>query len=123
MSDKTPILKDQAYDIAKDSVMLYLPAAAVLYSALAAIWSLPFAPEVTGTVAAVVVFLGVVLKVSAKRYEENTDGYFVANDPNPMEETFRTEFTKNPFELANKGVVRLRVVDYLDTPEKESDAA
>ena len=123
MSEKTPILKDQAYDIAKDTVQLYLPAFAVLYSALAAIWNFPFAPEVTGTVAAVVVFLGVVLKVSAKRYEKDTDGYFVANDPNPMEETFRTEFTKNPFDLADKGVVRLKVVDYLGTEEKKADAA
>lgn len=112
MAEKKPILGNTAYDIAKDTVTIYLPAVGVLYSALAGIWGLPFAVEVVGTIAAFVTFLGVVLKISSKQYqnqEAQYDGAMVINDTDPMRETYRLEVDLSLDELMSKKDIKLKV--------------
>ena len=66
-------MRNETYDALKALAQVWLPAIATLYFALAKIWSLPYGPEIVGTITAVDAFLGAVLKIS-------TDSYFQAPD-------------------------------------------
>ena len=61
-------LNDRVYDALKWLCLIALPASAVLYTALAGLWGLPCAQEVSGTLAAVGAFLGALLGVSSAGY-------------------------------------------------------
>lgn len=70
VNNKT-MLTPGVYDIAKKVALIWLPAFGVLYVALASIWGLPAAEQVSGTVLAVDTFLGAVLHISAKNYDQS----------------------------------------------------
>jgi len=72
---KTPLLSNGAYDVLKRAVTIVLPALSTLYFTLAQIWSLPKSEEVVGTIAAVNTFLGVILGVSSKTYNNSDAKY------------------------------------------------
>lgn len=61
-------LHNRVYDVLKWLALIALPAAGVLYAALAAVWGWPLAAEVSETVNAVVAFLGVLIGVSTASY-------------------------------------------------------
>lgn len=114
---KPPILNNTAYDIVKDVVTLGFPAAVTLYAALAVIWGWGFSEEVVATGGAIGIFLGVLLKIAAKRYEKQPvdyDGELIANDPDPDNETYRLEFNNGLVEMSTQDEVRLKVVDMLE---------
>ena len=111
-----PVMNNTTYDVIKDVVTLALPAAIALYAGLALIWGWGFSEEVIATGGVLGVFLGVLLKIAAKRYEKLpvvTDGEFIANDPNPDNETFRFDLNNGLSQMAEKDVIRLQVVDLL----------
>ncbi len=62
-------LNEKTYELFKWLVQIVLPACAALYSALAALWGLPFSEAIVGTISAVAVFLGAVMKISNSNYE------------------------------------------------------
>lgn len=70
-----PLLSNHTYDQLKNTVTLVLPAIGALYFALAAIWGLPKAEEVVGSVAAITTFFGVVLKLSDRAYNKSDEKY------------------------------------------------
>lgn len=72
---KTPLLSNGTYDKLKHTVVLALPALGALYYALASIWGLPHAEQVVGTLAAVNTFLGLLLNVSKKSYDNSDTKY------------------------------------------------
>lgn len=74
--ESKPFLSARMYDFLKQLVQLILPALGTLYFTIAAIWGLPAAEEVVGTLAAVATFGGVVLGISKSRYD-NSDERFV----------------------------------------------
>ncbi len=57
------------YDTLKWCTLIGLPAAATLYSALAAVWSWDFSGEVAMSVTAICTFLGVLLGLSKADYK------------------------------------------------------
>lgn len=63
-------LKNETYDVLKEITTVWLPALGTLYFALSGIWGLPFGEQIVGTVTALVTFLGVVLHISTKNYNE-----------------------------------------------------
>lgn len=63
-------ISNKAYDILKWIAQYLLPAAGTLYFAIAGIWGLPYAEQVVGTITAVDTFLGVILGVSAAKYNK-----------------------------------------------------
>ncbi len=63
-------LSNKTYDVLKWIAQYLLPAAGTLYFALAGIWNLPYGEEVVGTITAVDTFLGVILGVSAAKYNK-----------------------------------------------------
>ena len=114
---KAPLLTDKWYNVGKDATTIYIPAFAVLYSALAAIWGWPYSVEVVGTSAAVVTFLGVVLKISSNRYNNQPveyNGELKVNMTDPMVDNYRLELDSDWEELAKRDEVRIKVVDESD---------
>lgn len=62
------IMPSKVYDILKWVAQILLPALGTLYFALASIWGLPCAEQVVGTITALDTFLGIILGLSAARY-------------------------------------------------------
>lgn len=63
-------MSNRTYDILKWIAQLLLPALATLYAALATIWGFPYGEEIVGTISAIDVFLGAVLKISTDQYNK-----------------------------------------------------
>lgn len=64
-------MSNKKYDVLKWFAQYLLPAAGTLYFALAGIWRLPYGEQIVGTVAAVDTFLGVILGISANKYNKD----------------------------------------------------
>jgi hypothetical protein len=69
------LINDNVYDVLKNTVELVLPALGALYFALAGFWGWPNAEAVVGSIAAVTVFLGVVLRVARNSYHNSSEKY------------------------------------------------
>ena len=63
-------MSNKVYDVLKYITLVGIPAIATLYSAIAAIWNLPYATEVTSTAAAVCTALGSLLMISSVKYRK-----------------------------------------------------
>ena len=63
-------MSDEVYDILKEFAQVWLPAIGTLYFAIASIWGLPYAEQIVGTITAVDAFLGAILGISTKKYNE-----------------------------------------------------
>ena len=66
-------LSNKVYDILKYIAQIVLPALGALYFALAKIWGFPYGTEIVGTISAVDVFLGALLKISTDQYYNELD--------------------------------------------------
>ena len=65
----------KTYDTLVFIAGIVLPALAVLYTALAEIWSLPYGKEIPATIMAVDAFLGALLKISKSKYDKADPEY------------------------------------------------
>lgn len=63
-------MSNKTYDILVWIAQIVLPAIGTLYAALAGIWGLPYGEQIVGTITAVDVFLGAVLKISNNQYKK-----------------------------------------------------
>lgn len=63
-------MSNRTYDVLKEIAQIWLPALATLYFTLASIWGLPYAEQIVGTISAIDVFLGTVLKISTIQYNK-----------------------------------------------------
>lgn len=66
------MLSNKTYDILKEIAQIWVPAIATLYFTLAGIWGFPYGEQIVGTLAAIDVFMGAVLKVSTIQYNKIT---------------------------------------------------
>lgn len=68
-------LNDRVYDVLKWIALIFLPAVAVLYGALAPTWGWPYKDEIVYTITAIDTFLGALLGISTINYtkEQNTE--------------------------------------------------
>lgn len=62
-------LSEKMYNALKWFTMVLLPAVATLYIMLADTWQLPNAPEVSATITALVVFLGIFLEINSAQFK------------------------------------------------------
>lgn len=110
--NKKSLLSNRAYDIAKNFTVLYIPAAVTAYVGIDAIVDIGPAPEVAAIAAVVLTFLGAVLKISDKTYEnsgQKYDGAIVA-DPENEDGLYPLQIKLTASELQNKDSVQLKVV-------------
>ena len=64
------VFPNAVYDKLKWIAQILLPALATLYLALSKVWNLPYSEQIVGTISAVDVFLGAILQISSKNYED-----------------------------------------------------
>ena len=93
-------LNEKTYEFFKWLVQIVLPACAVLYSALAALWGFPFAEAIVGTISAVAVFLGTVMRISTSNYEGA--GTLVVDTSQDGENRYRLDLNTEFSNLADK---------------------
>ena len=63
-------MSNKMYDILKWIAQILLPAIGTLYFAIAQIWGLPYAEQIVGTITAIDAFLGAILGISTKLYND-----------------------------------------------------
>ena len=63
-------MSNTVYDILVWVAQIVLPALGTLYAALSGIWGFPYGEEIVGTIVAVDVFLGTLLKISDAQYKK-----------------------------------------------------
>lgn len=66
-------MKNETYDIMKYIAMIVLPALATLVIALGDIWAIPYTAQISATIVAFDTFMGGVLHVSTKNYNNEID--------------------------------------------------
>lgn len=69
------IFGDKIYNRGKWITMIFLPAFSTLYFTLSEIWGLPEAMKVMGTTSAISAFIGILLGLSAKTYNNSAARY------------------------------------------------
>lgn len=73
-------VSNKTYDFLNALVRMVLPGLGTLYFALAAIWDLPHAENVVGTIVAIATFLGVVINLARRGWVVD-DELYVHRDP------------------------------------------
>lgn len=107
----TLVMSSKVYDFLKKLAQIWLPALGTLYFALAALWGLPAADKVTGTVMAVDAFLGVLLKFSKDQYVASGaafDGHVTVIPTDDGNTNVRLNLA--PSDLVDKSQITLKVI-------------
>lgn len=66
-------MNNKVYDILKYIAQIVLPAVATLYFSLSGIWGLPYGEQIVGTITAIDLFLGALLKLSTNQYNKGNN--------------------------------------------------
>jgi hypothetical protein len=108
------MITGKKYDILKFCALIAFPATGTLYFTLASIWGLPAAEQVVGTIVAIDTFLGVLLQISANKYNQSSEKYdgdmVVYTEPNGKR-TFSLELKDDPdLEMTHKDEIAFKVV-------------
>lgn len=115
------VLPSRVYNALKPIVQVVLPAVATLYAGLAVFWSFPMVTEVVGTITLVTTFLGVVLGLSSRTYNNSDAKYdgsmFIDAQDNSVVHTL--EVTTDPEVMAQQKEIILKVKK-VDTPPIDS---
>ena len=109
-----PLLSDTTYNIIKNLNQLVLPAFGTFYFTMAKIWGWPNGQEVVGSIAALTIFLGVILGFASRSYKKSDAAYdgtleITAKDENT--DTFSLNLNSDPDELRGKEKVSFKVVE------------
>jgi len=104
------MLSDKQYKALKWIVGIVIPAIGTLYFAIAKIWSLPAGEQILGTLIALQAFLGAILGISTRQYN-NSDAKYdgaVTISETPQKHIVAVEGI-HPTEMAKKDEVLLKV--------------
>lgn len=108
------------YDRLKFMVQIVLPGLGALYASLAQIWGFPNVEQVVGSIAALALFLGLLLGISSKNFTPEATkgtpvGNFVVTELNDGQKTVKLDLQKDPADFVDNEVIAFRAVK--DTPE------
>lgn len=109
------MLSDSAYANGKKLVQVYIPALSALYFGLGNIWGFPAIEQVVGSLAVIATFIGVVLGLSSKNYDDSGaayDGKMKVLTSETGAKLYSLEIDGDPSELQNK-----KLVSFLVTPD------
>jgi len=104
------MFSNKIYNILKLVALVILPGLAAFYIAFAAIWKLPDAQQVAGSIAAINTFLGAVLHISSSVYKPVPDGKLIVDRSDPDKDVASLEFDKQP-DLTHGRVFTLNIQD------------
>ena len=103
------MFSNKAYNFLKPVALIVLPALSALYVALSAVWHLPFAEQIVGTIAAVNTFLGTALHISSSSYKLGGDGELVVDKSDPAKDVYSIQLATPVDELDKKDTISLKV--------------
>ena len=107
------ILTGKVYDFVKTLVLMIIPAISTLYFALAAIWGFPNAEKVSGTLAALAAFLGVIVGLSKRAFDKSDlkfDGDVVIDVNESGALRYTLELNGDPADIVDKKEVSFKVL-------------
>lgn len=78
-------LNNKVYNVLKWVVMIAIPACATLYFALATIWGFPYGDEVVATMTATATFIGALIGISTKSYNQSGEDVILHGGENDAE--------------------------------------
>lgn len=108
----TAILSNVNYAFARQSATIILPAIGTLYFMLAGIWGLPYADNIVGSIAALNLFVGVLVGVAKKIYDDTGGKYDGTVDVEITEDgtkRFSLNLDSDPDTLDSKNEITFRV--------------
>lgn len=112
-------ITNKVYDVIKWIVVIVIPAIITLYSSLSSIWGFPYAQQIVATMAAIEVFLGVIMKVSTYNYNKECDG-ILHIDTVSDDETDKYLFEVDDLEnLNNRDHITLKINNVAETNGKD----
>lgn len=103
-SNARQFLTNRQYDAIKFTTIVVLPAFGTLYFTLATIWDLPAGKQILGTLLAVEAFIGVIIGISSKQYQESGAKYVgeINVIDTPEKTKFSLDYDGDPQELKDK---------------------
>jgi hypothetical protein len=139
MNDPAPVeipprgqfLNNNMYDKLKWVAQIFLPALGALYFGLGQIWGFAFIEEVVGSIAVIDTFLGVLLGLSARQYNDKVApatarldalkhdivGTVVIDTLNPEKDVFSLDLDGHPLEMDGRDYVVFKVESNTGTGE------
>lgn len=111
-------ISNKTYDVIKWIVTIVLPAIITLYSALANIWDFPYAQQIIPTLAAIEVFLGVIMGVSTYNYNKTCDGILHVDTSDEAKDSYLFE-VDDLDNVTDKSKITLKIEDH--TNEERTD--
>ena len=110
------LISNGIYNKLKPVATTVLPAMAALYITLASLWELPNPDKVAASIAAVNAFLGVILGISTKSWNNSDAKYdgdltFTGTDEDTGYPDMQLLIKRDPNELAEKNTIRLKSFD------------
>lgn len=107
-----PMVSNSMYDRLKFVALVLLPAVGTFYFTVAAVWGLPAAEQVVGTIVAFDTLLGVFLGLSSASYKKETEGATVGFiEVEQTEEGMKAglRFPGDPHDIVNHDKVTFKV--------------
>jgi hypothetical protein len=118
------MITGKMYNWLKFLALVVLPALGTLYVALAALWGLPSAQAVSGTILAVDTFLGALLQISSANYNSSTAQGTLAVHETDDKKIFQLELDGDPEkDLEGRDRVVLKVRKTTEKPAAKKAAA
>lgn len=102
------MFSNKTYDRIKWVAQILLPAIATFWFTISNLWGLPYCDKILGTISAIMLLLGALLKVSTSKYAG--DGDMVIDTTDPDLDIFRMEVNNSLDSLMNKDSVTFKVV-------------
>lgn len=102
-------MSNRTYDFLKYIAQIVLPGTATLYFTVAALWGLPKADEVVGTIVAIDTFMGVLLQLSSSKYKGPDYDGSIAVKETENKITFVLEPSSDMGDWRSKDEVRLKI--------------
>jgi hypothetical protein len=100
---------DRVYNVLKQIALIWLPAAATLYTTLAGLWGLHDLAQVVGSISAIDALLGTALHLSSSSYKAVSDGKIVVDKSDPAKDVYRLVLDTAVEDLEKKTAIRLDV--------------
>lgn len=108
-----PLLSNWSYDVLLKAATVTLPGMGALYFTLSQIWHLPYGNEFVGTVAAINVFVGLLVRISSATYNKSGAKYDgtleVVEENNKKTLTLSFDDAQDPVYLDQKKEVVFKV--------------
>jgi len=112
MSSKPSMLSNNIYNKFNLFVQLIMPAVITLYATLASIWKWEHVTEVTSSISALTVFIGILLRISNKSYinsDSRFGGNIIVTENETGVKTYSLEVNGDPADIVNQKEITFKV--------------